>query len=460
MMQMLFLSGELEDIDRQLYIYSEDAHLDDDVIDFWSKALMEMSFHRQTLPFSLSEAQAVFTLRGIFPSSLEKAIQKLLAKGVLRPTVVASGGVGGSKGSRDSSEGWLVSLFSLLSFTTTPSHIDFDCATFYHSQVVEELLKCLLTHASSKVEADRVLSTRRAARPGGDEEGDGWTLRGFLRAAAVAVLDQESQLRAILLHPSDADVNILLAALIDGGYAAQDGEVVLLLPSASSTPIQLTEGHKTLVYLRQTIHDLTSEVERLEEKMQRNTREASLHKAQGRKEAALVSLHLKKLCTNRRNSLYSALIALHETLQMVEREGDHAMTLAGYRLATQQLRAQRTNEKMSVNSVGEAIQDFKQEMDSLRQMESMMAGDQMTAEEERDLEKELEELLVKEARTGSKDTADQPSKRNNRQQKAAEETTSWPQPPSHALQQSFNKEDARSIQPSATSSPVGNARTR
>lgn len=271
---MVFPPTELEDFDRQLYIYSEDAHLDDDVLAFWSKALLEMSFHRQTLSFSLSEAQTLFTLRGIFPSSLEKAMQRLLSKDVLRRAVVVGGG---SRGRRDS-EGWLASLFSLLSFTTTPSSIDFNCATFYHAQVVEEILNCVLAYASSKVEADRVLSSRRAVRQGGDEEGDGWTVRGFLRAAALAVLDQGSPLREILLHPSDADVNILLAALIDGGYAAQDGEIVLLLPCASSTPIELTEEHKTLVYLRQTIHDLTGEVERLEEKMQRSTREASLHK--------------------------------------------------------------------------------------------------------------------------------------------------------------------------------------
>lgn len=49
-------------------------------------------------------------------------------------------------------------------------------------------------------------------------------------------------------------------------------------------------------------------------------------------------------------------------LQMVEGEGDNAMILAGYRLATQQLRAQRTSEKMSVNSAGEAIKDFQQEV--------------------------------------------------------------------------------------------------
>lgn len=96
-------------------------------------------------------------------------------------------------------------------------------------------------------------------------------------------------------------------------------------------------------------------------------------------------------------------------------------------------------------------------------MESMSSA-KMTAEEEKDLEKELEELLIEEVRTGSLGTEDQPW--NNRKQKAAEETTtSWPQPPSHApprhvkVPQSFNKEDARSLQPSATSPPARTATT-
>jgi hypothetical protein len=243
---MSFPPSELNDIDRLLHLYACNNSLEEDVIRFWQEGLSNYCIQNQKLSFTLEQAEAAFTLHGVFPSSLKTVLNVLHKNKVI---ITPSDG---------SDDGILSTLLSLLSFSSS----GLEGKPLIHTKVLDKVIDCISQHVNSKTELDLILSA----------QGDGeHSLHAFLSEAGD-----------ILEKLSTDDINILLKQLVANGRAriSEDKSVLQLLPVplsssvssskatiitsiSSNIPLHLLSIHQ----LRQSSMNIQSQINKLEEKI-------------------------------------------------------------------------------------------------------------------------------------------------------------------------------------------------
>mmetsp|Transcript_23663 Transcript_23663/g.33925 ORF Transcript_23663/g.33925 Transcript_23663/m.33925 type:complete len:467 (+) Transcript_23663:63-1463(+) len=404
---------ELHDIDKVLFLYSNNNATTDEVKIFWEKAICVFCKSiKRSFIFSLHDLIEHCTVHGVRPSYVNKTIQELItrdsksdSKKLIREY---------SHPPKDEQLSMLFAAFSLATqYLTSPNHSHSTTNFFVCVKLLDEVCSLIQDYVNTLDDKECVFLV---------EEGNDITFNfSFIALLRNFNFKEETNrdLCDLIQSISLVDKDILLESLVTNKMAvfSNDKKVIKLLKKkriedsssesnylfsflfrSSNTPVveSVLEYEVTRLQLQLSINSLERKIKELEDKAGYYRLKALDYKKTCNNQMALLHLNLRRNVLQTRDKVANALIDLMDAFERIDAASVNKLITDAYTAAAKGLRAGREQAGLTVENVDEAIEAFQHEMDEMKEISSVLESQQLnvlTAEDELALESELDLLM-------------------------------------------------------------------